>query len=53
MTSRAFLQGAFLIPETSLEEVINEDSISNYRHPTVYDAVAGISIPPCQHEQLY
>jgi hypothetical protein len=44
MTSRAFSQGAFLIPETSVEEVINDDRTSNYRHPTVYDAVAGISI---------
>jgi hypothetical protein len=42
MTSRSFLGGAFIRPESSPEDSIKDKSL-NYRHPTVYDAVAGNS----------
>jgi hypothetical protein len=40
MTSRSFLEGAFIHPESSPENSVKEKPL-NYRHPTVYDAVAG------------
>jgi len=39
MTSKSFSQGAFLQPESSPDG--SKKSQSLYRHPTVYDAVAG------------
>ncbi|PVH80635.1 hypothetical protein DL98DRAFT_418109 [Cadophora sp. DSE1049] len=41
MTSKAFTQDAFLNPESSPEPSIREERRQNFRHPTVYDAVAG------------
>ncbi|KAK0116635.1 hypothetical protein ONS96_012490 [Cadophora gregata f. sp. sojae] len=41
MTSKAFTQDVFLNPESSPEPSIREDRRQNFRHPTVYDAVAG------------
>ncbi|KAH7356498.1 hypothetical protein BKA65DRAFT_208171 [Rhexocercosporidium sp. MPI-PUGE-AT-0058] len=41
MTSKAFTQGAFLNPESLPETSIRDEKAQNYRHPTVYDAVAG------------
>jgi hypothetical protein len=40
MTSRSFLEAAFIHPDSSPEDSVKEKSL-NYRHPTVYDAVAG------------
>lgn len=42
MTSKSFAQGAFLNPEDSPEPSTIGEKSSYYRHPTVYDAVAGI-----------
>jgi hypothetical protein len=40
MTSRSLSGGVFIHPESSLEDSTKDKSL-NYRHPTVYDAVAG------------
>jgi len=40
MTSKSFSEGAFVRPE-SFQEYSVKDRLLNYRHPTVYDAVAG------------
>jgi hypothetical protein len=40
MTSRSFSEGAFIDSQSSTEDSIKDKSL-NYRHPTVYDAVAG------------
>ncbi|KAE9378141.1 hypothetical protein N431DRAFT_528281 [Stipitochalara longipes BDJ] len=40
MTSRSFSEGAFLQPKSSPEDSV-KGNLLNYRHPTVYDAVAG------------
>ena len=40
MTSRSVSEGAPVHPESSPEDSI-KDKLSNYRHPSVYDAVAG------------
>ena len=40
MTSRSVSEGAFVHLESSPEDSIKDKS-SNYRHPSVYDAVAG------------
>lgn len=42
MTSKALLQGAFIVPKPSLDDVSPEQRTTGRRHPSVYDAVAGI-----------
>jgi hypothetical protein len=44
MTSRSVSEGAPVHPESSPEDSI-KDKLSNYRHPSVYDAVAGNCSP--------
>ncbi|CAL3967475.1 hypothetical protein PZA11_003768 [Diplocarpon coronariae] len=41
MTSTALSEGALLQPKHSPESLINDERSLSYRHPTVYDAVAG------------
>jgi len=41
MTSKQFTQDAFLYPESSPAPSVKEERRQNFRHPTVYDAVAG------------
>jgi hypothetical protein len=43
MTSRAFTQGSFFNPIASPEIPSKDERTPNYRHPTVYDAVAGMT----------
>jgi len=43
MTSKSFSQAAFFSPESS-PEASAKDERTNYRHPTVYDAVAGMAL---------
>ncbi len=45
MTSKAFAQGTFLIPEASPEQPASDEKPPSHRHPTVYDAVASTNLP--------
>lgn len=52
MTSKAFAQGTFHLPEASPENTASDEKSLNYRHPTVYDAVAGTSLPTLQQTPI-